>query len=111
MVDRNFLFNLSISGVDTGLDFMSHGLVITTPIGLHEKVSISFFPVKLVVLCHAKCRHFSKSALDCGGEVSVCYISLGVSSIGRIITAESQQHMAVGWGEEIQMRTKAQTQK
>ena len=69
--------------------------------------SQSPFSCKEVVLCHAKCRHFSKRALDCGGEVSVCYISLDVSSMRRIITAESQQHMAVGWGEENQMRTKS----
>lgn len=34
-----------------------------------------------------------------------------VALVGVIITAESQQHMAVGWGEEQQSRTEAQPQK
>lgn len=67
--------------------------------------------MKEVVLWHAKYRPFPKSTLNFSGEVSACFISLGVSSMSRIITAESQQHMAVGKGKEKQMRTKAQIQK
>lgn len=77
------------------------------------KVLISFLRVKEVALSHHKinvARSLKQSPELCWCEIclhclTLCFI------VGRIITAESQQHMAVGWGEENQMRTKAQVQK
>ena len=36
----------------------------------------------------------------CGGEISVCFVSLCVSSMGMIMTDESLQHMARWAGEK-----------